>query len=50
MGRDVRPRVIREYGIETGLLDYRVRRGMDKLRLGICEHGYLTSAICPNCP
>ena len=49
MGRDVRVRVIREYGLETGLLDKQVRRGVQNMDLGICEHGFLCTAICPDC-
>jgi len=49
MGRDVRVRVIREYGLEAGLLDPKVRRGLERLDLGQCEHGYLTPHICPEC-
>jgi len=49
MGRDVRVRVIREYGLETGLLDPKVRRGLERLDLGICEHGWITPHLCPSC-
>lgn len=49
MGRDVRVRVIREYGLEAGLCDKRVRAGLDTLDLGHCEHGMITPLICPSC-
>lgn len=49
MGRDVRVRVIREYGLEAGLLDSKVRRGLERLDLGHCPHNLITPAICPEC-
>lgn len=49
MGRDVTVEVLREYGLEAGLVDRRVRKGLGSLDLGQCRHGYLTSAICSEC-
>lgn len=49
MGRDVRVRYLREYGLEAGLADPKVRRGLEGLNLGHCEHGYISRAICPLC-
>lgn len=45
-GRDVTEFVIRDYGKRDGLLDPEVRRGMDRMRLEHCPHGWITSAIC----
>ena len=48
-GRDVTEFVIRDYGKREGLLDPEVRRGLDRLRLGHCPHGWITSEICTEC-
>lgn len=48
-GRDMREFVVREYGRREGLLDPQVRKGLDKLKAGICPHGWITSAICTSC-
>jgi hypothetical protein len=49
MGRDVTVRVLREYGLEAGMGDPRVRKGLENLDLGFCEHGWITPLICPEC-
>ena len=49
MGRDVRVRLIREYGLRVGLCDPKVRKRLANLDLGYCKHGYITPAICPDC-
>jgi DNA-directed RNA polymerase subunit RPC12/RpoP len=50
-GRNVTVEVERRYGLDVGLMDPRVRSGLEKaLFHNCCPHGYLTSAICPDCP
>lgn len=48
-GKDVTVGVVREYGLQAGLADSKVRRGLDALVLSTCPHGWLTSAICNDC-
>lgn len=47
--RDVKVDVVRMYGLRSGLLDERVRRGMDDLWIGWCPHGFISSHICNDC-
>jgi hypothetical protein len=49
MGRDVKVRVVREYGVAAGLLDRKVRRGLEKLRLGWCPCGFMVPTMCDKC-
>lgn len=48
-GRDVRVKVVKDYGLRKGLMDPEVRKGLAKIPLDICPHGFVTSAICPEC-
>ena len=49
-GFEVEVKAVTLHGAEIGLLDKRVRKGLDKLSLGErCEHGLMTFRICPSC-
>lgn len=48
-GREIDVRAVFEHGAGVQLLDKQVRHGLDKLQLGMCVHGWITSAICPEC-
>lgn len=47
-GFEVEVKAVVLHGAEIGLLDKRVRKGLDKLSLGErCACGYITYRICP---
>lgn len=48
-GRDVREGVVRSYGLKEGMASKDVRRGLDRLNLGLCEHGYMLGLMCRDC-
>lgn len=45
-GMQVSVRSVMEYASVRGLLDIKVRRGLDILNLGYCEHGYIAASLC----
>ena len=49
-GEQVEVTAVTLHGEEVGLLDKRVRRGLDILNLlERCPHSYITWRICPTC-
>lgn len=49
-GIQVPVKSVMAYGSVNGLLDFRVRRGLDVLKLGgRCPHGRITYHLCPTC-
>jgi hypothetical protein len=49
-GIQVPVKSVMAYGSIEGLLDFRVRRGLEVLRLGNrCEHGWMSTHLCPTC-
>ena len=49
-GHDVTVRAIREYGLESRLFNAQVRRGLWRVPVGHCAHGYISWHLCPECP
>ena len=43
-GMQVSVRSVMEYASVRGLLDMKVRRGLEILTLGYCEHGYIAAS------
>ena len=49
-GFNVLVNTLRTYGVEKGLFDAAVRRGLHKVPLGDrCKHGRLTYLLCSSC-
>jgi hypothetical protein len=45
-GQKISVKTVMEYGSVRGLLDFKVRRGLEILNLGYCEHGFIAASLC----
>lgn len=49
MGRDVTVMVMRDYGLNTGLLNPATTRRLSTLKLFNCTHGWIEASMCDEC-